>query len=729
MYLKSAALRGTALATVMSASMLLSAPTLAQDAPEADDTRRRDADGEIIVTGGYTIADAIDTATGLGLTIRETPQSVSIITAQRIRDQNLVSIADVVDNAVGVTSETIDDVRNNFYARGFQITNYQIDSVPMAWTLAGGAGETNIDVSIYDRVEIVRGATGLMTGAGEPSASINMVRKQANSIDWTGYADVQYGSWDTVRATADIGGAISADGRVRFRGVARYEQGENFIDVYENEKTVLYGTVEADLTPATEVRAGYSHQIHRPSGVAWGALPTYDSDGNFLDFDRSQTTSAPWTHWNSDNSNLFISAEHDFGNGWRAQVHYNFVRNQQQATLLYFSGFVDPDTGTIGSAYPYKDVGDNRQSSFNGQVNGLVNLFGRDHEIVVGGLHSNLVRDTYTFAPVAGYQATDYPFIGYEGEYPDPGFTDDTTLRVDERVKQTGVYGAVRLNVSDRLKLIGGGRVASWEQRGINYDVPSDFGDDGVFIPYAGALFDLTPNHRLYASYTEIFQPQRELDRNFVQIDPLQGASYEVGLKSAFFNEALQTTIALFRIEQDNVPINSQVAPPSVPGGLPRTTWEVGEGVVSKGFEIEATGEIVPGWNINAGFSLFEAEDADGTDVLTDQPRQLLKLFTTWTPDGGMSPLTIGGGVNYRSRAYQDGSLTLPGGSVITPRFEQGSYALVNLMARYRVTDQLQVQANIENLLDEEYYSQIGFFSQYRWGTPRNVMVGASYVF
>ncbi len=724
MRLKSAMLLGAALPALF----LSEAPVLAQDAGDRADSADS-TDDDIIVSGKYTIADAIDTATGLGLTIRETPQSVSIITAQRIRDQNLVSIADVVDNAVGVTSETIDDVRNNFYARGFQITNYQIDSVPMAWTLAGGAGETNIDVSIFDRVEVVRGATGLMTGAGEPSASINMVRKQANSVDWTGYADVQYGSWDTVRATADVGGAISADGRVRFRGVARYEQGDNFIDVYENEKYVLYGTVEADLTPDTEVRAGYSHQRHTPSGVAWGALPTYDSNGDFLDWDRSQTTSAPWSHWNTTNSNLFISGEHDFGNGWRAQVHYNFVRNQQQATLLYFSGFVDADTGTIGSAYPYKDEGDNRQSSFNGQVNGRVNVFGRDHEIVVGGLHSNLVRDTSTFGVVPGYQATDYPFVGYEGEYPDPGFTDETTLRVDERVKQTGVYGAVRLNLSDRLKLIGGGRIASWEQTGINYEVRSDFGDDGVFIPYAGALFDLTPNHRLYASYTEIFQPQGELGRDFVQLDPLQGVSYEVGLKSAFFDEALQTTIALFRIEQDNVAINPLQAPPSVPGGLPRTTYEAGEGVVSKGFEIEATGEIVPGWNINAGFSLFEAEDAAGDDVLTDQPRKLLKLFTTFTPDGGMSPLTVGGGVNYRSRAYSDGMLTLPGGEVITPRFEQGGYAIVNLMARYQLTEQLQLQANLENLLDEEYYSQIGFYSQYRWGTPRNVMVGASLQF
>ncbi|MFX7845052.1 TonB-dependent receptor, partial [Acinetobacter baumannii] len=74
-----------------------------------------------------------------------------------------------------------------------------------------------------------------------------------------------------------------------------------------------------------------------------------------------------------------------------------------------------------------------------------------------------------------------------------------------------------------------------------------------VFIPYAGVLADITANHRLYASYTTIFLPQNAQDRNFVQLDPIRGKSYEVGLKSAFFNEALQTSVALFRIEQDNL--------------------------------------------------------------------------------------------------------------------------------------------------------------------------------
>src|SRR3546814_12136369 len=99
------------------------------------------------------------------------------MTAQRILDQNLITVKDVIQNGVGVAVNEVDDVRNSFYARGFEIRNTQIDGVPAAWTLAGANGETSADVSIYERVEIVRGATGLLSGAGDPSASVNLVRK------------------------------------------------------------------------------------------------------------------------------------------------------------------------------------------------------------------------------------------------------------------------------------------------------------------------------------------------------------------------------------------------------------------------------------------------------------------------------------------------------------------------------------------------------------------------
>ncbi|MFC3580955.1 TonB-dependent siderophore receptor [Sphingomonas hylomeconis] len=705
-----------------SALALLAVPAAAQT---ADDAQPQD---DVVVEGRYTIPDKIDTATGLGLTVRETPQSVSIITAQRILDQNLISIADVIQNGVGVTVNEVDDVRNNFYARGFEIRNTQLDGVPTNWTLAGGAGETNIDVSIFERVEIVRGATGLLSGAGDPSASVNLVRKHADATDWGGYANASYGSWDTVRLSGDVGGAITADGRVRVRAVGRYEQGNSYIDLYKNKKFVLYGVIDADVTDNTLLRVGMSHQEAQPDGATWGALPTFYSDGSLTNWPRSKTPAAPWTHWNTTNQNIFATIRHDFNDRWSIVANYNRVRNAQQTELLYLSGTVDRATGQIQYAFPYKDEGNNVQNSFDGQIKGLVKLFGRDHEIVLGALTSSQDRDTSTFAALSFPPGTNFEQSGGT-TYPYPGFSTTASVGEKTKIKQEGYYGAVRLNVSDSLKIIGGGRLASWNINGVQFGVTTDYGNKNEFIPYVGALYDITPNHRLYGSFTKIFQPQNARDRNLDLLAPLDGKAYEIGLKSAFFNEALQTSVALFRIEQDNVAQNDIVITP--PNGLPQQTYRAAQGVTSQGFELEVTGRPLPGWNVNFGYSQFKAEDRDDVAANTDQPRRLLKLFTTYTLPGALDRVTVGGGVNYRSKAYT--ASTNPVLSTLTNpvpfNFEQKGYALVSLMTRVALTERLQLQANLENLFDKTFYSQVGFFDQYRYGAPRNFTISANYRF
>lgn len=697
-----------------------------QQAAEADPA----GDAEIVVTGAYTIPNKIDTATGLGLTIRETPQSVSVVTAQRILDQNLITVADVIRNAVGVATNEVDDVRNNFYARGFEIRNTQVDGVPAAWTLAGSNGETIIDVSTFERVEIVRGATGLLSGAGDPSASVNLVRKHADATDWTGYASASYGSWNTWRVSGDVGGAITSDGRIRVRAVGRYENGESHVDLYDNEKFVLYGVVDADVTESTLVRAGISYQDARPKGATWGALPTFYTDGSTTDLPRSQTTAADWTYWNTTNENIFATVRQEIGDRWSVVVNYNRLRNTGKSQLLYLYGEVNKATGTIAFSNPYKADGVSVQNSFDGQLKGAVSAFGRDHEVVIGALHSVLKRHTDNFeAPLPW--ATDVPLIGAGGAtFPEPVWGTTPVRNEEERIEQTGYYGAVRLDIADPFKIIAGGRLASWKQKGFAWSGPSEYGDNDVFIPYVGALLDITPAHRLYASYTKIFQPQNLRDQNLDLLDPLNGKAYEIGLKSAFFDEKLQTSIALFRIEQDNVgQLGAVVTPPN--GGLPQQTYIAAKGVTSEGFEVEATGQPMPGWNVNASYSQFKAEDANDNPANTDQPRKLLKVFTTYDLPGIFERLTVGGGVNYRSKAYSTGTnpiLSTPTNPVPF-RFQQGGYVLVNLMARYAVTESLQLQANVENLFDKKYYSQTGFFSQYRYGRPRNWTVSLNYKF
>jgi outer-membrane receptor for ferric coprogen and ferric-rhodotorulic acid len=699
---------------------VLAMPAMAQTVTEGDDASLDD----IIVTGRYTLPDQIDTATGLGLTVRETPQSVTIITEQRIIDQNLDSVADVINNAAGVSINEIDDVRNTFSARGFEITNYQVDGVPLAWTLAGGAGETIADVSLYERVEIVRGATGLLTGAGDPSASINLVRKHADRRDFGGYLNASYGSWDTYQLTADVAGAVSPDGNIRARAVAKVEDGESYIDLYSNQKLVLYGVVDADIGENTLLRLGASHQEGNPNGPAWGALPSFYSDGSFAEWPRSKTASADWTFWDTENQNVFANVEHTFGNGWVLTFDYNWMRNAQYSQILYLSGLVDVNTGDIEFSYPYSDDGESIQNSFSLRLAGDFNLFGREHDFVVGALHSEQDRDNVTYSALAFPPGTD--FQNWDGAaYPNPGFSDVGTLAVEETIEQTGYYGALRLNVSDQLKLIGGGRLSSWELNGFNFGPEREYGDDDVFIPYVGALYDITPAHRLYASYTEIFLPQNARDRDGGYLDPITGKAYELGLKSAFFDDALQTTLAVFKIEQDNL---AQVdVGYTVPGTMPPAQAYYGaEGATSEGFEFEVVGRPLEGWNINFGYSKFDAEDAAGNPVNTDQPNELLKLFTTFRLRGALEKLTIGGGVNYRGDQYSQGLNPVTNAPF---RFEQEAYTLVSLMARYDLTDAVQIQANVENLTDETYYSQIGFYSQYRYGAPRNYSVSLNYRF
>lgn len=688
---------------------------------------------KITVTGKYTVSKTIDTATGLGLTLRETPQSVSIMTDERIQDQALNTVVDVVNNSVGLSSSKTDNVRNGFTARGFAVQNYQIDGVPLSWSLGGDAGETVSDVSLYERVEVVRGATGLLTGAGDPSASINLVRKHADATELTGSVQLDAGSWDKKQITADVGSKLNSDGTIRGRIVAKYVDNDSFQQYYEEHKTILYGVIDADITDSTLLRVGAVYNNNDPHGALWGGLPAVYADGSAADWDVSATTGADWTRWESTNKNLFANINHMFSNGWQLIANYNRMEYETQSRLNYMSGALDQATGTGLVGQRYNSHAENNSNNFDVQLKGDYQLFDRSHEFVMGALYSKQkgYTDTYDPDPVAGGTAYDAnpvtDFYGWQNgaTYAEPNWVSTASRNQDLETEQKGFYAATRLSVTDELKVIAGGRISSWNREGISWgDV--NFGNNGVFVPYFGALYDLSEQHRIYASYTEIFNPQnaRVADGSF--IDPLEGKSYEVGLKSSFLDDRLHTTVALFKIDQDNLAQND---PNFVPTEEQRANGQTSasiaaQGTESKGFEVEVVGEPTDGWNISAGYSQFSAEDAAGAKVQTTAPRKQFKLFTTYQFQQLLPELTVGGGINWQSDAFSQSAAT---------RIEQGSFSLVNLMARYDINDNMDIQVNVENLLDKKYYAYMSAsslaYSVYNYGTPRNFTVSFKYRF
>lgn len=124
-------------------------------------------------TGAYTTG-AMSTATRLNLSIKETPQSVSVVTRQQMDDFNLNTLTEALRQTTGVVVQHYDSDRPAYSARGYGITNFQVDGMLNTF----GYMKSDADTIIYDRIEVVRGATGLTTGAGDPSATINMVRKR-----------------------------------------------------------------------------------------------------------------------------------------------------------------------------------------------------------------------------------------------------------------------------------------------------------------------------------------------------------------------------------------------------------------------------------------------------------------------------------------------------------------------------------------------------------------------
>lgn len=710
------------------AASALSTPALAQDRVEdqtSDESERKD--DAIIVYGSGT--DRNTAATGLSLTPRETPQSITIITREQMDDQAATTVSDVLEYTTGLSVKRVDRGRNLLSARGFDITNFQLDGLPFA---TGNVGLEESSTAIYDRIEVIRGATGLLQGAGEPSASINMVRKQAESRTFTGDVILDAGSWNRFSGIVDVSTPLTADGDVRGRFVAEAYTQDAFIDLESVNGITLYGTISADLGPATRFRAGASYQRVQRDGVMWAQLPYWYADGSIAQWDRSRTTGAEWNAWDTEEVAAFASIEQDLGGSWSLRGDASYFQQTEDSKLIWMWGNPDKTTGLGMDVWPYWYLTHPKQWSLNLQVKGGYQLFGREHELVVGTMYShqksgwtNRDPDAATVAPVGD-------FNDWDGSYPEPEWGERYRMSGFGTTEQTAIYGVTRLHLFDPLRVILGGRLTSWsrdEEEALYTPTPYTIEHKNQFTPYAGAIFDFTPNLSAYVSYTSIFNPQTARDRNGRYLDPLTGDNYEAGLKADLMNGRLRASAAIFRIEQNNYPVPDIDPDTGLPHFVPGTTdvaSKPAQGTVSEGYEIEVQGEVVRGWDISAGWSHFKATDADGVDVQAHQPRQVFRMATKYEFAGALEGASIGGSLRWESRPPQ--TAPNPATGDIEP-VGQAPYALVNLMAAYDLTDELSLQLNVNNIFDKTYYNTNSWFGGYIYGEPRNARVTLRYGF
>ncbi|WP_372392348.1 TonB-dependent siderophore receptor [Xanthomonas sp. NCPPB 3582] len=672
------------------------------------------------------------TTTRLPLTLQETPQSVSVIGLQRLEEQSLFSIDDVMRNVTGVNVSFYDTQRPLYFARGFQITDFQVDGLPTY----SGATNQEYDTVFYDRIEVIRGANGLLTGAGIPSATVNLLRKRPGKEFDASFA-VSAGRWDFRRMQADVNAPLSSDGRWRSRVVAAWQDRDYYYDRYHDSKMSGMAVLEGDLTEATTLTVGYQRQDNTPVGSTWGTVPFFAADGSFANLARSTNMAPKWTRWQRETSTAFANLEQRIGEDWLLRVNYAHTKGQVQNMRVYGTGYPAAD----GSGVFLRTAAGETEDARDGvdvYLSGGFSLFGRQHDVVIGGSWQDLQSTAYPTAQTypadwatcvspTGVRERCYfiPNIrNWDGDISEVTYA-RTGRRNEARTTQRGVYASTRFRLADPLSLIAGARLSSWETRTQSFNAAGAYtGTSGRYevsdevTPYVGLVYDIVPDVSVYASYTEIFNPQNYRDKDNNLLAPVEGSNLEAGIKAQLLDGRAMATAAVFEARQDNFAVRDMTQPEgSLPDG---TSAFIGvDGTKSRGWEVDFNGEVLPGWTINAGYTHVKVTRAPTDAIYANLPEDYLQLSTQWRLPGAWDRLSIGGGVSWQSavRGFNIARPTGDGSGATTPvTVVQNPYALVHFNANYRISDQWTATLAVRNAFDKTYWANLDYQN---YGEPR----------
>ena len=680
-------------------------------------------------TQSYTAGET-RSATRMDLSLRETPQSVSVITRQLLDDLGAVRLDQALAQTTGIQVGQNDTERTRFYARGFGINNLQIDG------MARGGNAPLQDTILYDRIEVVRGATGLMGGTGDPSATINMIRKRPTQ-EFQASAGLIMGRWDDQRFEADLSTPLNAQGSVRARTALAWQKRDSYLDMYHERKTVGMLILEADLRPGTLLTAGVDFQDNTPTGATWGAVPYWNADGSLANLPRNTSLTTPWSTWANKQHTVFTSLDQRLPGNWNMHLGYARTESTNRTTVAYAgAGYPDPATGKgmrlwTGAWGAGKNTGDN----FDVYASGPFTLLGRQHTAIVGWNGGNQRARSLGGEAEINYPNVVPDYRSWTGNIPRPVFHPDGS-HTETVTRLAGGYVATRLSLADPLHVIIGARSSTYRTDTRNYNTQGAYTGSGDLVetrnevtPYVGAVFDINKHYSAYASFTQLFNPQSSKDRNNQFLAPETGDNAELGIKGEFYEGKLNASAALFHTKKKNMAELDRTVPPGflLPDGGQAMVAN-GAGVTAKGVEFDISGQLSPAWEASGGYTYLHAAEADGRRAATTQPRHLLRLATSYRFDGRLAGLKAGASMTAQSATYSASWYGRPPSGEMT-NIPQAAYALVNAMASYAINRHASVQLNVNNLLDKKYYRTVGFYDSVFWGEPRSVSLAVRTTF
>ena len=695
-------------------------------------------------TGSYTTGN-MSTATGLNLSIRETPQSVSVVSNQVIKDLNLNSVDSALRYTPGITLRN-DSGRMRINSRGFDIDNIQEDGMisSVSSSVQGPLGFSKefTDLALYDRVEVLRGVAGLTQSNGEPGGTVNLVRKRPS--DEFGFnASLSSGSWDDYRSMIDVTDAINQSGTVRGRliGVAGKEGAYKH---YANGwRSAASGLFDFDIGEKTLLSTGVIYQKSRGVYDIFG-IPVIDERGNLLNLSRKSYFGSNWDRSEYRKYNAFTELSHELSDDTKAYIKVNYTDSKGMFKFGSLGG-VNPYNGTTShNVRRQKYENTSKEVAAKIGLEGKYELFGNKHEFFIDGSASReKFSNNRKYPTNLTLNSLGMGIYNWNKDLIlEPDWNNRSSLAQDytqyNRIYQSAISLGTRYNLTEDWHILLGGRYSRVKYNAYLKDY-IDLSETGKrdrptkvhFAPYSGLTWDFTQNHSWYVSYAEIFKPQSSTDRNGEILDPVVGYNIETGVKGEYFEGALNTSIALFQIIQENRAIQDPL----------NTNYSIAEGKVrSRGVDVEAQGEITDSWKVFAGYTFnrseyLKSEKANSTTVDYSKganakkyiPKHLFKIYTNYEiPFSAQRKLIFGVGMRYQSATsgfYQNANYVAP---------EQKAYTLWDANVGYHFDKHFSVNFAVKNITDKKYFqntqNRVAGMNNY-YGEPRNFMLTLNYTY
>lgn len=706
----------------LAAAMLLAHQAHAQSATETAQAREeaKTLDGVEVSAKRVRMAEI----GGQASTLRETPQSVTVIDREQLDKQNLYTLDHVLVKTPGVVvlENTTDE---QFYSiRGQDVNSFQWDGITMESYMGLN---TSPNMAMFEEVQVLRGANGVLNAA-KSFGSINLIRKRPLDYFKIG-GSIAYGSWNNLNTQLDVTGPLTDYGRLRGRGVVSYGDRDYYYDVSRRTEKLFYGALEYDLAPNTLLTVTASE--HHVSSVPFTqALPRL-ADGGDPRLPRSTFLGSAWNRFKAQSTNVFASIEHRFENGWSMKLAGTTLNSDSFYKNSFFwatNGIPLVDDGTEQYGLILGNVTDRvfDQKAADLSVQGQFDLFGRQHEVVFGGSY---YKNDYTFGRRAltglgtGNARSWDPYA--LPEPPNPETWQVVGLGRNDTWKS--LYATSRFHLGDAWTLTTGARSTWYTRHNREYNndtqmitLDENLRENAVITPYAGLVWDFSQNWSAYVSYADIFIPQSVQTYEGDTLDPQVGANYEAGLKAELAGGRLNAALSVFRVDKTNEPMLDLSHPP-----VDGETYYVSAGKTrSKGFDLEVSGRVTNNWSVSGGYTRNTTERIAGNSgvglpFVNYIPKHMFRMWTDYTLPFADERLSIGGSVSAQSRIVMP--VTFP---VVTD-VVQGGWSVYALRFGYRISDTWNLGLNINNVTDKVYYpkiaSSVSCCSLY--GEPRNYML------